>query len=184
MPATVYDPENLTFGAGVLYYAPLGSTEPTDLVSAWAAGWVPMGYTEGGSSHTVEQKVDQVRVAEEDDVVRNVVSDRTITIEFDLAELTATNMKRALNGGTVTVNGAVTTFAPPLPGSYVAAMLGWQSTDGKERVCYRRVKQTKAVGIPRQKAPKIQVIPMAWVCELTARGVAPYIHLADSTARG
>lgn len=35
---------NITYGPGVLYWAPLGTTEPTGLTGAWPGGWVPLGY--------------------------------------------------------------------------------------------------------------------------------------------
>ena len=42
----------LGLGPGFLYFAPLGTPEPTDLTTPWAtvsASWVAIGYTEDGS---------------------------------------------------------------------------------------------------------------------------------------
>lgn len=99
----------MAFGPGVLWYAPLGTTEPTAIVGAWPAGWVHLGYTAEGHQATYGLTIADVEVAELLDPVRRVTTKRDIRVAFAAAELTIEHLKLALNGGTSA--GDITTFA-------------------------------------------------------------------------
>lgn len=98
----------MSFGPGVLRYAPLGTAEPTALVGAWPAGWVQLGYTTEGHQASYGLTIADVEVAELLDPVRRVTTKRDIRVAFGSAELTAEHVKLALNGGTTA--GDVVTF--------------------------------------------------------------------------
>lgn len=101
------NPTSIRVGAGLLRIAPLGSLEPTDLVAVWDPAWIQLGYTEEGSTFSYELSSEAIEVAEELDPIRNDTTGRTISIAFSLAEITATNVARSMNGGTMVVGAGV-----------------------------------------------------------------------------
>jgi hypothetical protein len=179
--ATPLNPASLQLGAGYLYAAPIGTTEPTDL-SAWPAGWVKLGYTSDGSTHTVEVSFEEIIVAEEIDPVFMEPSKRKTTVDFELAEITATNLQRVHNGGTITVGGSAITFDPPsITGTLTRIMLGWDAFHGDERVIFRKCIQMKAIATDRKKAPKYATLPASYFAEVPGGGLAPFRHILSTT---
>lgn len=178
-------PGAIALGPGYLYIAPLGTTEPTDLTTPWttvAPAWVQLGYTDEGSQFTYSIDTDTVEVAEELDPIKTAINSRTITVAFALAEITATNMKRALNGGTITTGTGIVTFEPPDLGTEVRTMLGWESEDHTERWVYRQCFSTGDVGIERRKGNTKSVIATEWTLEKPA-GAAPFKAIMAAPVR-
>lgn len=177
------DPTNVRVGPGTLYIAPVGSTEPTDLATAWDAAWVELGYTEDGSQFSFENTFEDVPVAEEYDPVAILQTARNISVSFAAAELTADNLSTALNGGTVTAGVDTVTFEPPAAGEFTYVSVGWESDDGLERWIFRKGIQTGNVEIARRKAPQKATIPMGFRF-VKPEGAAPFafIHDTDYTA--
>lgn len=96
--------ENVKLGPGYLYFGPVGAVEPTDLTTPWATVdplWLPVGYTDEGSTFSYELSSDNVDVAEELDHLRVETTGRSGKVSFAMAELTARNVGYALNGGDV-----------------------------------------------------------------------------------
>ena len=153
-------PTNVRVGPGKLYIAPLGTTEPSDLSTAWDAAFVGVGYTEDGSTVGFDQTFEDIDVAEEYDSLDTLQTKRVITVGFNAAETTATNLQRAFNGGTITTGTGTVEFEPPDAGDITRVMLGWESDDGKERWIFRRCVQTGSPSINRQKAPNYATIDM------------------------
>lgn len=162
MPSTATP--NLLQDPGYLFWAPLASTLPTNTVTgsvftdSWPVAWINLGATEDGSEFSTETSVEPVRVAELFDPVRWNTVDRTSKIAFALADFTLNNLKRVLNGGTLaTVSGSGATtlsrFTPPIAGSEVRSMIGWESLDATVRlVCYQTL-QGGAVSIANKRRP-------------------------------
>jgi hypothetical protein len=177
------NPLTLSIGPGILYHSSsLSATEPLDLAAAWASPWSQLGYTDDGSEFSIETKMEDVEVAEELDPVAILASARTITAVFALAEITATNLKRVANGGTLTPTGAVVYFDPPAIGTEVYCMLGWEAQDGQERWILRKCIQTGKVSITRKKAPNKATLPVEFRCVKPA-GLQPYRAIMASPAR-
>lgn len=148
------NPLALMLGPGKLKYSSsLSTPEPTDLASAWNAGFIEPGYTDDGSKFTLETNFEDVEVAEELEPVLIAATKRTVTIEWSMAEITASNLRRVLNGGTITSGGAYVYYDPPALGAEQYCMLGWESDDGTERWIFRKCIQTGPVAINRQKSP-------------------------------
>lgn len=155
----------LSIGPGTLYLAPsLATPEPTDLAAAWPAGWFGLGYTNEGSTIKVETTYENVEVAEELDPVAILATARVITVTFALAEITATNLKRVFNGGTLTPASGCVYYDPVVLGAEVYAMVGWQANDAQERWIFRQAIQTGSVEIARQKSPNKATLPSEWRC--------------------
>lgn len=173
------DPTKIRVGPGILKIAPVGSTEPVDLTTAWAAAWVDLGYTEEGHAFSASPSFEPVEVAEEIDPIRYEPTGREMSVEFAAAEMTALNLSRAMNGGTVTTGTGIVTYEPPSPGAEVRVALGWESLDKKERWIWRRCLQTGDVEIARRKAPDKATIPMSFMLEIVAGGVKPFKAIID-----
>lgn len=158
------NPKNVTLGPGYLLYAPLGSDEPVDLATPWDAAFIPLGYTDKGSTQSQEISYDDVEVAEELEAIDSVATGRKITVKFDSAENTAKNYKLAMNGGTITVSGTapnlIHKFTPPPLGAETRCMLGWESEDHLERWFWRECKQVGSIETSRTKGSDKALIPM------------------------
>lgn len=158
----VGNPANVRVGPGILYIAPMGSTEPTDLATPWPGAWDQIGYTDVGSNFVFDQTFEDVMVAEELDPILTLQTARTASVNFQAAEITAENLSRAFNGGTIDTPGGFVTYEPPPAGTYSHAMIGWESDDGAERWVFRKCLQIGSVDMPRRKAPDKAVIPMSF----------------------
>jgi hypothetical protein len=179
-------PANLALGPGYLYLAPLGTTEPVDLATAFSAvsaAWVLLGYTDAGSTFNYHLNTSQVLVAEELDPVSNAPDSRDMSVDFAMAEITATNLKRAFNGGTITSGTGVVYFEPPDLGTEVRVMLAFEAEDHTERWIYRQCFNNGQVAMPRQKGAAKAVIPVTFLLEKPATGLRPFRAIMAAPAR-
>ena len=93
-----FNGSRVVVGAGTLYAAPLGTTEPTSVTGAWT-GWTSLGYTDTGSTFDITPKVSPVEVEEEYWPIRQAITSYEGSITFALAEATAQNLLLSLNAG-------------------------------------------------------------------------------------
>lgn len=164
----------LGLGPGYLYIAPLGTSEPTDLSTAWAsisASWVSVGYTEDGNELNYNPSTSPVDVAEELDHIQVVTTGRDSTVRFAMSQITATNLKTAFNGGVLTVGTGIVTFEPPDLGTEVRTMLGFESEDHTERWVYRQCFQTGTITLGRHKGANNASIAAEFSLEKPATGL-------------
>jgi hypothetical protein len=178
MPTTATP--NLLTDPGYLFWAPLGTTLPANTVvaskfsDAWPVAWLSLGATEDGSTFGYSTNVEAVTVAEFFDPIKYATTERSGSFAFNLADYTATNWKRAMNGGTLTVTGATTTtmtkYTPPAPGSEVRAMIGWESLDGTVRIVAYQCLQGGEISSDFKKAPALALIPTKFNFEVPAGG--------------
>jgi hypothetical protein len=193
MPPTAVATPTLLTDPGYLFWAPIGSTEPTGTVvgsvftDAWPAAWLPVGATEEGSQFSYEINVEAVTVAEFFDPVRQVTTERSGSFSFSMASWTLTNLKRAMNGGALTVTGATTTtkttFEPPDPGSEVRAMIGWESLDNTARLVCRQTINAGTIESAFAKAPDKSLIACEFRFEVPT-AAKPFMFSAAGVARG
>lgn len=175
---TAFDPTHVRVGPGTLYAAPLGTSEPTACTGAWPSGWVKLGYTDAGSTFSVNNTVSDVPVAEEIDPVDSEVTARTSALAFSLAENTAQNLRMALNAG---ITGSVvsgtsgstddggTWIEGAEPGEELFIMLGWDALPkgaatgaSMSRLVVRKALQTGNLQMAMQKAPNKRLIPVTF----------------------
>ena len=160
MASPTGNPNAVRVGAGRLLIAPLASTEPVDLTTAWDAAWTEIGYTNEGSTFTFEGDFEDVVVEEELDPIGTYQTARRAMVEFAAAQLTAANLQTALNGGTITAGTGIVTFEPPEVGDYEHTMLGWEAEDGLERWIFRKCVQVGNIAVARRRAPNKATLPM------------------------
>lgn len=174
------NPLAVRVGPGILKIAPIGTTEPTDLETPWNGSWTDLGYTSEGSEFVFDQTFEDVEVAEELEPVEVIQTARQTTVNFALAELTAANMQRALNGGEIQTAGGVVTFEPPSVGSFDDVMLGWEADDGLERWVFRRCRNVGSVNLPRRKGAEKAILPMSFrALKPPSEPAFVFIHDAD-----
>jgi hypothetical protein len=191
-PAAVVTP-NLLVDPGWLFHAPLGSTLPTNTVTgsvfsdAWPAAWLPLGATTEGSTFSYETSVEAMSVAELFDPVKYATVERTGSLAFTLASYTLTNLKRALNGGTITTTGsgatAMNSYALPTPGTEVRSMLGWESSDSTVRLIVLQALSSGTIEMAFQKAPDFASIPFEWSLEVPSGSSQPFNIYTAGVAR-
>jgi hypothetical protein len=164
-------PAAVKVGPGLLYIAPIGTTEPTAGSGALPSAWVAVGYTETGSEFDFTTSYSDIDVAEELDPIRIVATGRVVSVKFSMAEISARNISKALNGGTISSpSSGFVTFEPPALGAETRVMLCWQSDDAQEQWLFRRCLSTASVNIAHAKAPAKSLIPVEFRCEIPTDG--------------
>jgi hypothetical protein len=175
-------------GPGKLYAAPVGSTEPSDLATALTTPWTTgfLGWTEEGHVFTITPSYENVEVAESLIPLLKIATGQDLVVEFALAEITAANVQKALNGATVTASGSGATAidkVEPLafgtPETRTALL--WQADDGSERWFFRKCLQTGAVAIGRRKGAAKATIPLTFSLETVSSAIRPFGAILKST---
>ena len=151
-------PAAVKVGPGLIYVAPVGTSEPASPTATLPSSWVPVGYTEAGHVFTVETTSEPVEVAEELDPIRYVNTRRTGTFDVELAEINAQNWNLVQNGGTIgTPTGGFVTFEPPDLGDEARVAVLWRGDPDNaptEQLVIRQALATGPVAIQRRKAPQ------------------------------
>jgi hypothetical protein len=179
-------PTALALGPGQLFLAPTTAVEPGDLTTAWAtvdAGWVMLGYTNDGSEFKYQPATDSVEVAEELDPVSTQTTGRTSTVGFALAQVTASNLKRAMNGGTITGGAGIVTYEPPDLGTETRCKIGFESEDSQERWVWRQCFQTGDITITRAKGAAKATIACLFTLEKPSGGARLFKAIMASANR-
>lgn len=169
-------PNAVKVGPGLLYVGPIGTSEPASPTATLPSAWLAIGYTHEGHVFSTETTFEDIDVAEELDPVRTVATKRVTMVTFQAAEITASNMLAALNGGTLASATPYVTIEPPDLGAETRLMLFWKSDDNQEGLLCRRVLQVGNIEIPRRKAPDKSVIPMQFRLEIPTGGEAVFKH--------
>ena len=166
---------------GFLFWAPLGSSVPAMTVAgsvftdAWPVAWINLGATEDGNEIAYQLQVQPRSVAEFLDPIQQATVSRDGSIAFNLTNFTLTNVKKVLNGGTLTVvsgTGAtqLNKYTPPVPGQEVRCMIGWESLDATVRfVAYQTINATQ-VKMANKKTPAFATLPTEFHFEVPSSG--------------
>lgn len=179
---------------GYLFWAPLGSTVPAMTVAgskftdAWPVAWIGLGATEDGSEFNYESKVEATTVAEFLDPIRYSTTERSGNFSFTLVDWTLATWKRVLNGGTLSVvsgTGAtqLNKFTPPVPGTEVRAMIGWESLDATARIIAYQTINGAAIKSSNKRSPNKAGFACTWNFEVPVSPATPYDIWTAGTAR-
>jgi hypothetical protein len=182
---------------GVLYWAPLGTAIPAESVAlggqtytnSWASPWEPLGATVEGMNFSYSTSVEEIRVAEFFDPVKQVTVERGGSIAFALTSLTLAKLSIALNGGVVTTTAATTTsgqsqrLEPATPGTEIRRMIGWESTDNSVRIVLRQVLNVAELSIAPRRGTDVATIPTEFRMEVPQSGVSPFAIMTAGTDR-
>ena len=192
MPQSAVATPVIATDPGFLFWAPISTAEPTHAVTgsvfsdAWPAAWIRLGATEEGSTFNWQTSFDPVTVAELLDPIKYVTTGRTGSLAFALVDFHINNVKRVLNGGTITTTGATTTtmstFTPAAQGAETRCMIGWESQDHTERLIGYQCFNTGSVEIARRKGTDYARIPVEFALEVPVGGT-PFKYLTAGAAR-
>jgi len=193
MPAATVPKNAIAQGAGYLYYAALGSSLPANTVvgsvftDTWPGAYFLLGVTKEGSEFGYEITVDQIEAAEYLDPLVYVTTARVASIKMELMQIHATNMKRVINGGSLTTSGSGTTllstYTPPAPGSEVRCVIGWEAQDNTERLVFEQAFQVGSLAVARKKGADNATLPVEFRGEVAASGF-PFQYFTAGTLRG
>lgn len=194
MPAPTVAVDAKAVGPGYVFWAPLATAFPANTVAgsvftdAWPVAWIPLGWTDQGSTFSLQLNTANIEAAEFLDPLAVVTTGRVATFAFALGQINMANIKKALNGGTIATTGSGATllsdYTPPTTGTEVRAMIGWESTDATERAIYVQCLQNGNVQITRQKGANKALIPCQWTLEQPADGSKPFHNYGAGASRG
>jgi len=160
-------PGNVDLGAGRLYVAPLGTTEPTSCSAVLDAAFWAVGYTEDGTTVDTEITSEAIEVAEELDPIGFEQTRRMTKASFQMAEATRKRLALALGAGAGQTDSAVA-FEFPDAGDVVGVMLVWDSEETpsatNRRWLFRKCTPSGTVSMSRKKAPNKALLPAVFDC--------------------
>jgi hypothetical protein len=187
MPVTA---SNLALGPGDIYSGNFGVTEPADTAinTAPGVGWTSRGGTQDGVNLIVDQKYTALEVDQVVDVVARRLTSRDIQVETNLAELTLDNLKTALNGGTVEVDGDSDTTSYELdyatsatqPGYYALLIDAYGPNSKRRRIVIRKTLSTDKVAFAYSK-DKQSVYTVQFSAHYVSSSISP-LRIVDDTS--
>lgn len=193
MPAAVVPKNAFSGGPGYLYEAALASSLPANTVAgsvftdAWPVAWNLLGITTNGSEFDYALTTAEILAAEYFDPLQVVTTARAASLKCALMQIHATNMSRAVNGGTIAVTGSGATqlnsFTPPAVGSEVRIMIGWESQDSTERLVFEQAFQVGSLAVVRDKGAAVATLPLEFHAEIPASGF-PFRYWTAGSVRG
>lgn len=194
MPAATVPKDGLAVGAGYLYWSPLATSLPANTVVGsiftdnWPGGWILLGITRTGHEFDYTLTTDEIDAAEFFDPIQVVTTGRQVGMKFELQRINANNWKRMLNGGTLSTSGSGTTllstYQPPVPGSEVRSMIGWEAQDNTERLVMEQAFQVGALTVARNKGVNNASFANGeFRAEIPSSGF-PYQYFTAGTVRG
>lgn len=169
-----------------VHLAPVGTTAPTDVTGALAAGWVNCGHSTPDSlSFNTEPEFTEVPSHQSDYAIRREKTSESASVSVDLLQWNAANLIAAYGGGTVTetvADSGIYKFTPPaLTGSREkAAVVEIIDGDKKYRFVYPRVMQIEGVQTQFQKGQG-SVLPLR-LAVLGDDGVVPWYLITNDPA--
>ena len=111
------DADNLVVGAnGRVLVAAVGTTAPTDVATAYAAGWAELGYiSEDGFTWNNTKTIEDVPAWQEHYPIRRIVTARSAALSFSIMEWTLAGMEFAFEGNITEPSAGVFKLEPPDP---------------------------------------------------------------------
>lgn len=160
-------PGNVDLGPGRLYYAPLGTTEPTSCSATLPSAWIAVGYTEDGTEIQTDITSEAIEVAEELDPIGFEQTRRLTRLTVQIAEMTKKRLALALGAGAGETDDSAT-FEFPDSGDIVGVMFVWDSDETpsatNRRWLFRKATPSGTVSTARRKAPQKALIPVTFDC--------------------
>lgn len=166
-------PTNVKLGPGRLFYAPLGTAEPTNCSTALPSAWLSLGYTENGTEIATAISAEDIDVAEEIDPIDKVMTKRTTTVTVELAESTKRRLMLAMGAG---ASYSEDSTPVELPDELTAVMMVWDALDTPDatnrRWLFRTVKPAGTVTTVKRKAPAKSTIVATMQCQRPSASAA------------
>ncbi|WP_217235470.1 phage tail protein [Streptomyces sp. AC555_RSS877] len=158
------DADNVRVGLnGSIYIAPKGTTAPSDLDTAWAAGWVDLGYlSDDGVEMSYSTETEDINAWQSLSPVRKVLTGVDMTLGFTAIELKTSTITLYFPSSTMTeVTAGVNKLsipAAPTPDER-AIGLEWMDGDIKNRLVIARGEVTNRDSITLARSGAVS-LPM------------------------
>lgn len=173
-PTATKSTDEVDIDVGILYVAPIGTSEPTSATSVLDAAWREVGYTEDGSTFATEITTAEVEVAELIDPVAVKTTKRSAKMTFTMAQMVRSNLGLALNQGAAVTDSA-TVLEPVAVSAEVRVMLLWQSEQtgaDQRRILGRQCYNTGNFEIKNAKSPQKRLMAAEFTLEKPAAAAA------------
>jgi hypothetical protein len=180
---------NVIAGPGLLYVAPLGTTQPVfdmhgEYPVIWPAGWVAVGYTDSGIDSTYTPTIKEISVDEEAAPVLDILEKEKFVISAHLAEATlanlnaaiaasalttdSTNAYQAVAGGSLALNYTMVGVQGPAPGTNLARVIILQKAIAMAAVSLKMTRKDKVTMPVTFDARKISGQSLFKIYDLTS----------------
>ena len=156
--------EILVGANGSVHVAPLGSTQPTDPTSSYAAAWAELGFVNDAGVKLHDAKtINNIASWQSFYATRRIITARDFTVAFALQQWNKNTVPLAFGGGTVSSPAAgVHKYTPPDPALIDERMLGvdWQDGTKHYRLIVPRGMATDAVDaeLVRTKESELAIV--------------------------
>jgi hypothetical protein len=128
-------------GSGAVWYAPAGTTLPSDSTTALGSGFVNVGYVKDGFELAQDLKTKEVTGWQNADVLRLIPTQLSRSVKFSGIETNKTSVGMAWGGATVTV-GSGSVYSLTLPAAQAAqefiVVLDWNDGSVSQRIVIKR----------------------------------------------
>lgn len=128
-------------GSGAVWYAPAGTTLPTDSTSALAGAFVNVGYLKDGFTLSQDLKTKEVTGWQNLDVLRLIPTQLSRSVKFSGIETNKTSVQLAWNAATVTTTTG-SAYSLTLPSNIAAQefiiVLDWNDGAASQRIVLKR----------------------------------------------
>lgn len=158
--------EQVKLGPGRLWIAPVGTAVPTSASAALDPAYWALGYTEEGTTITIEYTAEAIEVAEELDPIDYVNTARSVKLAVSAAQVTRKRLAVAVSLGAEYVDNAAVLDMPAADAPQVGVAIVWDSaetaTGNSENIrwFFPKVLPAGAIEIARQKAPNKALLPL------------------------
>jgi len=127
-------------GTGSIWKAPLGTALPTDSTTAWATGWVNLGYQKDGFTITPSLKTTPVMGWQSTQILRLIATELTRKYAFEPLQSNIQTTAMAWNGTVVPGTAGIYTITVPNAATISEFMLGIDWSDGttSQRIVIQR----------------------------------------------
>ena len=158
---------NIQIGPGRLYVAPVGTAFPISASAAIPSAFWSLGYTEDGSTITLDITRAPVIVAEELDPVDYVNAARIIKLIVNLAEVTKKRLAMSLAMGVGYLDDAAYLDFPDATTPAIGICAIWDSAEDptdltldNRRWCFSKMLPSGPIAITRKKSPAKASLPI------------------------
>jgi hypothetical protein len=169
---------------GKILSAPVGTAAPADVLVAWPAGWVDLGFAnEDGVRFREARTKEEFRGWPGLLVLRRLLTAKDVQVVTVLRQWNKDNLKEAFGGGTITGAGSAIKFAPPAAGVVWERALGLEWIDGS--LIYRLIAlkadpTSDDLEIPLSSS-ELADLPLTWGVN-SSPGVDPWYFLTNDAA--
>lgn len=131
-------------GTGAFWKAPAGTTLPADSTTAWANGFINLGYATDGFKASPNFSTQVIRGWQSKQPLRNITTEFDYKFSFELLQSNKETVSLAWGGATITAGtgGAYTMTLPADPTAEFALGIDWSDGTTNQRIVIPRASLT------------------------------------------